>query len=506
MGFSLSEPANIILGENNFTVPMVVAEAPANVESERIGGFVGWPEIWNNILVFDGAHRKITAVKTLPAEVSGWLKLKVHPATHFMLEIPQADGTANLLLVDTGSFFGAALPPAQWKAWRAAHPNAPTAALAYYTPNIGSIVSTEAWADDATFGPLTLTDVPVHEANTMEVGLAPKNYAGTFGLYALSRLKMVLDGPHGVAYVQPLPAPGPYYSAFNRAGVVDDTQNNPNGGDWTIEGPVKLDVDNLRKYSSNIVVDQADKKFFDDDFPGAIAQYTQALEIAPKNVRAIMMRGRAYQFENDFPAAVADFNRAVDALSAKSDMALRQLVLGYAADLQGNLGAAVSAYTQAINLAPDMSEAYLGRAIDQQALGNLYDALADYDHAVELEGGNYAIAQLYGEALRRWIGNPGRDLSPSINAWDDNWSKNTGRYLSGTMNEAAYLAAAETRGQVRVSQCQTYYFIGLNHMLKGDLAGARSNWEKCLATKATSLAEYRLAAAGLAQVNAMQSR
>ena len=59
-----------------------------------------------------------------------------------------------------------------------------------------------AWAQELDFGPLRLSDVPVTEANKRDVAWG---FSATFGLAALKRLDIVIDGPRGVAYLREPP-------------------------------------------------------------------------------------------------------------------------------------------------------------------------------------------------------------------------------------------------------------------------------------------------------------
>ncbi len=504
MGFSLSEPAHLTIGQNSFTTELVVGNTPKNVAldsglGERVDGVVGWPEIWSNILVFEGDHRKITAVTTLPPETAGWLKLKLHPFVQLGIETPLPNGDTGVLLVDTGSYFGVSLPPEQWKTWYAAHPNAPTAAMMYYTPGVGQVLTTEAWADEIKLGAFTLTDVPVHEANTAEMKIDAKHYAGTLGLYALSRLHMVVDGRRGNVYLSPLPPPGPYYSAFHRAGIKDDTEDNPRRGDWTIEGPVKLDLDNLYMYSSSMMEDAGNKKISNGDNKGALADLSKAIEIFPKNAGAIVRRAMVYESENDFTAAMADYTLAIATLPPREGAYQRLIMQARISELKDDMNGAITLYTTAINLDPKNFEAYFLRGVDRQVMGTLAEALADYDQAATLQTDNVALPLLYHEVLRRWMSGLKNDLAKDIATWDDPWSKNAGNYLNGTMSEAAFLAAADKSSPARVFDCKTYYLVGINHLLNRDVPGARDFWKKCLSTNAKSIAEYRFAKAALTQ-------
>ncbi len=505
MSLAVSSPAQFNLGSNNLTAPFVIADAPDIVElhndsGKRLTGIIGWPEVWNNILVFDGPHRKVTVADKVPPEAAHWLKLRILPNRQLTLETPEPNGPPGVLLVDTGSYIGVGLPPAQWKRWHAAHPDAPTAALAYYTPGIGMVVNTEAWADSIELGSFALTDLPVHEANAAEMTVDPTRYAGTLGLYALARMNLVLDGAHGIAYLKPLPPPGPYFSAFNRAGIVDDTKDSPTGGDWTLVGDIKLDGSNLAQDSSDLIVDAATDKIHQGDFDGGYTLYAKALEAYPASVHALMRRGQAHELENNFEAAIADYHQVMNLLKTDLDAYERELVLGRIEDLRNNPAGAVEHFTKAIHLQPQLADGYELRGVDRQIMGGLADALSDFNHVVELQPGGFTMAEFYGEVVGRWLGSPHGNLSA---ASGDEWAKSTAGYLDGKVSEPAYLAVGNQGKMARMVQCQTYYFIGMSHFLKGDLQGARVNLQNCISTNAQSLPEYRLANATLAQLAAL---
>mgnify|MGYP001546641708 CR=1 FL=1 len=505
MSFSLSAPVHFTLGASNFTASMVVGDSPKEVSMDdvdgmEVDGVVGWPEIWNNILFFDGAQRKVAVESEVPIEAVSWQRFRLHRSLQLAMEIPLANGDTGVVLVDTGSYVGVGLPPAQWKAWQAAHPGAATAALMYYTPGVGTVVTTEAWADEVKLGSLTLTDVPVHEANPAEMKVDAGHYAGTLGLYALSRMDMVLDGPHGAAFVKPLPPPGPFYSAFRRAGIADDTATSPTHGDWTIEGPVKLDLDNLLDYSSNMMVQAGNSANNAGDTKAAFADYAKAIAIFPKNTDAYIRRGLVYESENDFTSAIADYTQAMGTLPPGAGAYQRLILQGRCDELAGNVGAALENFSKAIATNPKDPEAFFMRGVDKQAQGDLPGAADDYDQAVSLQTENVASPVIYLEVLRRWIGSPKADLSAAVANWADPWSKNAGNYLDGKMSEKDFLAAAGDGDHPNVTECQTYYLVGMNHFINGDKAGAREFLQKCLATNQQSLAEYRFAKATMKQL------
>ena len=56
---------------------------------------------------------------------------------------------------------------------------------------------------------------------------------------------------------------------------------------------------------------RADAALGRDNFNGAIADYTQAIRLAPKDPRPLVQRGMAYFRKSDFDSALADFGEAL---------------------------------------------------------------------------------------------------------------------------------------------------------------------------------------------------
>ena len=166
----MSEPTAVTMDGQSFTAPIPMYRFPwlyrlffVMRKGLSLDGLVGWPEIHDNILVFDADGRTVRSVEELPPETAGWLKLKLVPNRWLLMEIPMADGKTGTMEVDTGSPFGVEMPPGQWKEWRAAHPKAGV------TSHLGGVLSFGihwwhmAWAEEIKLGSLTLSDVAVED-------------------------------------------------------------------------------------------------------------------------------------------------------------------------------------------------------------------------------------------------------------------------------------------------------------------------------------------------------
>jgi hypothetical protein len=183
----------------------------------QMDGVLGWGALGSDIYLIDASRSKMTALVVLPEQVKSWHQFRVQTNTDVLiLEIPGAAST-NTIFIDTGHNGGIGLAPDDWPAWKNQHPTQPLTLRAGYMPAAGVYVTEQAWADKISFGPLLLTDVPVSKAHATEIQYA--SVQATFGMAALKRMDLVVDGIKGIAYVNPKRQPAASYD-HNRLGAV----------------------------------------------------------------------------------------------------------------------------------------------------------------------------------------------------------------------------------------------------------------------------------------------
>ncbi len=506
MSLALSEPAQISLANFTFTGQMMVGYPPRGAiiitgDGKRFDGLVGWGELKDNILIFDGAQHRVTSVTELPAGLETWQQFKIGPDWHLTLKTPMPNGQTGTILIDTGMFAGVALPPKQFADYRVAHPNAPTGFLIYMSPGSGEQRVDEVWADEISLGGLTLYDVPIHPADASEMRIDAKNYVGTIQLFGLARMDFVVDGKHGVAYVRPKNPPGPYYPAVSRPGVARDPTAVPIEQDWVIDGKLTLNPERLRYSAGGVLALDAIKKFQDGDIQGALDGLALAIGYDAKNDLAYYCRALIRQRQNDAPGALADFNQALE-LNPRNEAAhMDRAVIEYTS---GEIGSAETDYNQAVALDPRNVQAFYFRGVIRQMQGNLSGAIADFEMCMTLQP-EAEKPQLYRELLRRWAGSPPQDLSTISANWKDDLSRGVAKYLSGSLSESALFALAATGTDIPARQSAAYYFAGFVRFLNQDLAGARDFWQKCQAAD-SKVTEAQLAAAGVAYLDSLPKK
>ncbi len=599
-----SERAQVSVGAVAFASRLFVVDFPMHVD-----GLVGWPEIKDNILVFDADRREVRRVEALPPETAGWLKWKIHPGAVLLLEVPLPEGSTGTLLVDTGSGEGLTLPPQAWQDWRSVHRSAHSMRIEMFLLVTGFVPTVRAWADGYKLGPLALSDLPLTEGSAKEFADVTEmpDPVGTLGLYGLTRVDLVVDGKAGYAYLHARPPPGPSFPPLKRAGGAEGAaQGRAANGNWTVADNVRLNFDRTLEASAYVngmadmhkgdfkgaiaeftrvleldptndtaLSNRGGAKCESGDLDGAIADCDRALEIDPKNTGALSNRAAAKVGKKDWAGALADFDRAValqpnDAVLLSNRGAIKILqgddLAGGIADLnraleidpksshaysnrgaakvkQGDWDGAIADDDHALALDPNNFQAYLNRGRARMHKSEWTEAIADFTRTLELDAsgaaayysergrarnaqGDYAAAiadyaksialepndsdyeQLYRQALQLRLGQATPEFVPTITLWKDRWPKTIGQFLSGQLDEAALLAAAENPGAEPVDgqKCEAFYFIGMTRLRQGDPVGAREYFQKSVATGVKDYNEYLLSGAELARLEARRSQ
>ena len=125
-----------------------------------------------------------------------------------------------------------------------------------------------------------------------------------------------------------------------------------------------------------------------EDYYGAIADYTKAIELNPNYADAYNNRGNAKENLKDYYGAIADYNKVIELNPNDADAYYNR---GISKEkLKDNYGA-IADYTKAIELNPNDASAYYNRGNAKENLKDNYGAIADYTKAIELNP-NYADA------------------------------------------------------------------------------------------------------------------
>jgi len=132
------------------------------------------------------------------------------------------------------------------------------------------------------------------------------------------------------------------------------------------------------------------------DYDRAIADYTKAIELAPKFAKAYNNRGTVYGMKGDHARAIADFTRAIG-LDPKNANAYNNRCLGLA--ISGQAQSALTDCDTALRLRPDYADAFENRAFAYYQLARYDEALAGYETALKLDPKE--ASSLYGRGMTK---------------------------------------------------------------------------------------------------------
>ncbi len=215
-----TEPCTVSLLGRTGSIPFGILDTPSDIIPDE-AGLVGWPLVSREIIRFRavGKQEQVTLESSLPADVAGWLQVRVIPGQILKLEIPAADGSSLRVNIDSGTPDGVTLRSGDFHAWRKLNAGNRSTVEAFWEPAYGLIVREEVWADQMNLGQLQLQDVPVLEAKTSDFEGRSRDLVAVLGMAALRRVDLVVDGPNLVAYIRPSQTSTASYDG-NRMGAV----------------------------------------------------------------------------------------------------------------------------------------------------------------------------------------------------------------------------------------------------------------------------------------------
>jgi len=214
---SRTEPCTLLLG--NMKVPdleLAVAEAPAFVNLQ-IDGVLGWWNVKNQIIAIDADSKSGFVLPQLPKDIAEWTQWNLRRDSR-ILELQLPGQPAEFVPIDTGSDSGIGLGEARWRKWEKQNTDSPATMRAYVNLHSGVVASRMYWARKFDLGGLSLPDVPVYPMDHFW-NLNKPNRTAVLGLFALTRLQLVIDGRNNAIYTRPKARPKSKYP-YNRMAAV----------------------------------------------------------------------------------------------------------------------------------------------------------------------------------------------------------------------------------------------------------------------------------------------
>lgn len=128
--------------------------------------------------------------------------------------------------------------------------------------------------------------------------------------------------------------------------------------------------------------DEGAKKAEAQDFPGAIAAYTEALRVDPSFTDALLARANAKLLSGDAKGSLADFDGV---LAAQPDNLVARGNRAMARQDAGDLKGALEDADAIVKAKPDDAESYVNRSFVRSALGDSKGAIEDDTKAITLK-------------------------------------------------------------------------------------------------------------------------
>ena len=205
-------------------------------------------------------------------------------------------------------------------------------------------------------------------------------------------------------------------------------------------------------------------KATDGDRAGAIADYTRAIKLDPKNVNAYNNRGSEKQNAGDIAGALADFSRAIEINPLEPDPYYNRGTIYF---LKHDWKKALSDLRRHDELNEE----------DEDAPPLIWAAQATLGEKEAADRG-----------LSSFVADHPAQTKPFYTEIDN--------FLLGKMSEQELLAANSVEEHPE-QQCEAWYYVGLKHLLKGDRAGAAEAFRKAVAAGDKTTNEYDFAEAEL---------
>ena len=239
------------------------------------------------------------------------------------------------------------------------------------------------------------------------------------------------------------------------------------------------------------------------EFESSISDFSRVIALLPTDHTQWLNRSEARRLFNDLDGAIAD---ATEAIRLRPDEAGSYLLRGQMEGMRGNLAVALADLGRSIALSPENPAGFMARGHVRDLSGDFSGALEDYEHSMTTQAPHTAYTGFWCALLRQRLHSAAKaqDLAAGLAETSDEWTKTIARFLGGSCDEPALMAAAAT-GQDDVTtkqrRCEAFYYAGMLRLLaKNDTSGARELFEKCVATNVTEFSEHGFAKVELARL------
>ncbi len=189
----------------------------------------------------------------------------------------------------------------------------------------------------------------------------------------------------------------------------------------------------------------------------AIANYTEAVKLNPKNASIYYQRGNSYYSQRAYEKAIKDYTAAIKIKANYNDAYYQRGLIYYELD---NNEKAITNLTQALRINPNYTKAYNKR-------GQIYYEIGDYKNAI----------QDYSQSIR-------------LNPKDSNTYMNRGIARGATGDRAGAISDYTQAIKLNSNDVQAYHHRGKYHLEMADYQGAIADYNRVLELKANDSDAY----------------
>jgi len=218
VALGVSEECRLTIGQSTIRARFGILNLPEYTRL-KVDGVLAWADLRNNIFRILADTKELSVLKKLPENICQWTRWNIEQDSRFLeVKLPGTSEIDGTIFIDTGTPHGVELSAKRWKFWRAKLRERQYTLMASYTPGIGLKVYEERWADKLVLGQVSIMKGPVMPSPSVRE-LQFTNYEATLGLFALTRLDVIIDGKNSSIYIRPIQKPTSRYQ-HNRIGAV----------------------------------------------------------------------------------------------------------------------------------------------------------------------------------------------------------------------------------------------------------------------------------------------
>ena len=239
-----------------------------------------------------------------------------------------------------------------------------------------------------------------------------------------------------------------------------------------------------------------------EQYDNAIADYTTAIELAPRNGGIYEARASAYESTKQYDKAIGDWSKAVSIAPSEYNYLHR-------AGLYRNSGRyreAIADYGKVIQLDPEKVAGYWFRSVAYYEEGSFGDSVRDNRKLIEIMPKtihdvklDLLYVRLLNSAGKLSQGEYDKVLaelrsyvaSHDVSSDDEKWWRAISKYYlgMGDVTDTRLLEEARngrTEEAVQHRLCDAYYSIGEKKLMEGDRKGAEGSFNKSIETGVNS--------------------